>query len=162
MNLRLSPKHLLLFLPLLLGLAVTSCDENNCQDEICTPCPSSRFVIQYQDSTGSCISPSSPAGVVYAMMQGNTSDTLYTYNFNDSCTVGFIIEEGMMYSVKAGTNIDHMVMLHSFTYQEPIWVTECCPCYPVDSLSVHVDGNHENLVFPAESYENDPYIITVN
>ena len=162
MKLRLSPKHLLFFLPLLLGIAVTSCDNNNCQEEVCAPCPSSRFVIQYQDSTGACLSSSTPTGMVYAFHHGNMMDTLYTYSFNDSCTASFIIEENMMYQVMTGTNYSHEVMIHGFSFQEPIWVTECCPCYPVDSLTVHVDGSHQTLAFPAESYENDPYIITVN
>ena len=163
MKLRFSPKHLLFFLPLLLGLAVTGCETNNCQEVICAPCPSSRFVIQYVDSTGQCISPSTPDGMIYAFMQGNTSDTLYSYSFNDSCTASFIIEKNMMYHVKAGTDIDHTVRIDGFTFQEPIWATECCACYPVDSLSVNTDGvTDETIVFPASSYENDPYTYTVN
>ena len=161
MKRRLLSKTLLFCLPLALIFLATSCDELNCQEEICAPCPSSRFTVQYQDAAGNCLSDLNPAGMVYAMETGST-DTLYSYSFTDSCSVGFIIEAGLEYHVTGGGVINDVIQIGEFDFQEPVWVTECCACYPVNALSVTRNGDPIDVTFPAESYVNDTYVITVN
>lgn len=154
-------KTLLFFLPLALIVFATGCDNLKCQEEICAPCPSSRFTVQYQDTAGNCLADLNPAGQVYAIETSST-DTLYAYSFTDSCSVGFIIEEGMEYHVTGGGMINDVFQIGTFDFQEPVWVTECCACYPVNALSITRNGNPVDVTFPAESYVNDTYVITVN
>jgi hypothetical protein len=147
-----------LCLLLLIGLA--SCKQDPCEEEICAPCPSSRFVIAYQDSTGACPASFHANARVFAI---NTSslDTVYSYNFSDSCQVGFLVQEDLMYHVVSGS-WKETVFITDYTYQEPLSVTECCLCYPVASVTVNVDGDTATVNFPAGSYENEPYIRHLN
>ncbi|MEM1000125.1 MAG: hypothetical protein AAGN35_23925 [Bacteroidota bacterium] len=147
---------------LLLLFALGSCEEDPCEEAICAPCPSSRFVVQYQDSTGACPAAFDGDAIVYAIRQ-STQDTAYTYNFSDSCEVGFLVQEDLVYNVVAPNyGFSDMVQITDFTYQDPINVTECCLCYPIASVSVMFGVDTATVSFPAGEYENVPFVRNLN
>lgn len=144
-------------------LALTGCEKDPCKDAICAPCPSSRFVISYQDSTGACPTAFSNGARVYAISADNPTDTAYVYNFSDACKVGFLVDENMVYHVR-GTNptVHDVLAISEYTYQEPVKVTECCLCYPVGTIHAVLNGDSISTDYPAGLYENEAYVRRLN
>jgi hypothetical protein len=145
---------------LVLLVSLASCNKDVCEDAVCAPCPSSRFVIEYQDSTGACPAAFHSNARIYAI-NTTTLDTAYAYNFSDSCQAGFLVQEELMYHIVSGS-WKETIFITDFTYQEPLEVTECCLCYPVATVTVNVDGDTTTVDFPAGSYENTPMIRNLN
>lgn len=146
---------------LFLALAVGACKKDPCKDEICLPCPSSRIVFQYEDSLGQCVPSFHAAARVYAL-HSRTADTLYSYNFSDSCQVGFLIADSVVYHlVSTAHGVDDVIELEEWEYQEPVEVTECCLCYPVQHVHGKLNGQSLEISYPAGSYENAPFIRTL-
>jgi len=143
-----------------LSLALTSCEEDPCEDAVCASCPSSRVLVEYQDSTGACPPAFSAAGMVYGI-DLLTMDTALRYNFSDSCMAGLILRENYRYVVRSGTYSDVFDVL-GFTYQEPLEVTECCLCYPVANVDLSINGDSTRIDFPTGEYQNTPYVISIN
>lgn len=149
-----------LLVALFLTVTVTSCEEDPCEDAICGACPSSRLMIQYQDSTGMC----PPDFHTNAMVSGvnlATSETLPTYNFGDSCATGLLIRENYEYTITSGTYQD-VIEVIDFSFQDPVEVTECCLCYPVSTLKIAINGDTSDVDFPAGQYDNNPLVIDIN
>ncbi|MEM7038086.1 MAG: hypothetical protein AAF570_13970, partial [Bacteroidota bacterium] len=71
-----------LFVAIATLLTFSACEPDPCEDAICAPCPSSRFVMQYEDSVGACLPAFHASAIVYAI--DSLGDTLYNYNFSDS------------------------------------------------------------------------------
>lgn len=147
-------------LGLLMLLFMSSCETDPCEDAICSACPSSRLLIQYQDSTGMC-PPSFHTNATVTGIDLLTQDTALNYNFSDSCLAGLLIRENYRYIIRSGAYTD-VVDILGFTYQDPVSVTECCLCYPVASLSVTIDGDSSTIDFPASQYDNTPLVISIN
>lgn len=144
-------------------LLLSGCKTDECKDAICAPCPSSRLVMEYQDSLGRCLPGFHSSAKVYAIHAENPTDTAYTYNFSDSCHVGFLVDENMVYHVKGSNPTTHDVIYFlGYEYQEPVNVTECCLCYPVLSVNALINSDSVTIDFPAGSYENAPYIRHLN
>jgi hypothetical protein len=137
---------------------VSACKKDPCETTICQPCPSSKVVFQYQDSSGRCASNLDVAARVYAL-QSRTLDTLYSYSFTDTCRVSFLIADSVVYHVRS-TNpaIFDVVKLESIEYQEPVTVTECCLCYPADHVHGKLNNSTLAVDFPAGAYENTPFV----
>jgi hypothetical protein len=150
-----------LFALFLLGLLVSACKKDPCETEICLPCPSSRIVMEYVDSTGNCLPSFHASARVYAL-HSRTADTLYTYTFSDSCKVGFLVADSVEYHlVSALHGVNDVITLDTWEYQEPINVTECCLCYPVDHMHGKLNGQSLEIEFPVGQYENTPFIRTI-
>jgi hypothetical protein len=146
---------------LLVTVFISACKKDPCEDEICLPCPSSRIVLQYQDSTGNCIPSFHAQARVYALHSA-TLDTLYSYGFSDSCQVGFLVADSVVYHlVSTAHGVDDVITLDEWEYQEPITVTECCLCYPVEHMHGKINGQALEIEFPAGEYENAPFIRTI-
>ena len=162
MRTKLSVFNLMLLASLFMVLGLSACKKDPCVTEVCLPCPSSRFVMEYQDSTGNCVPSFHASARVYAI--NNTSlDTAYTYNFSDSCQVGFIVDETMTYHVYGGNPVQHdVIVFEEIEYQEPINITECCLCYPVGHVHGMLNGQEFNQTFKAGGYENEPFIRTID
>ena len=150
-----------LFAILLLGGTLfTACDDTDCSEVICTPCPSTRLFLRYEDSTG-CYMPANPAGWVTAL-DATTGDTLYQYAWQDSCEVSFIVDRDVEYVVTGGT-VDEHIHFEDFTWQEPVFEgNECCPCYPIEEIHVDIGSDHLDVDFPEGSFTNEPIVRTVN
>lgn len=142
-------------------LLFSSCRKNDCEDVICAPCPSSRLVIQYQDSTGMCDVNFDASAKIYAISLANSQDTAYAYDFSDSCKAGFLVQDDVEYHLVA-SNYAEVIRIERFTFQEPDIVTECCYCYPVDSVWLSIDGNTEAVVFPTGAYQNEALVRSIN
>ncbi|MFN8394238.1 MAG: hypothetical protein U0176_06125 [Bacteroidia bacterium] len=153
-------KAILVAMSLLL-VFVSSCKKDPCEDEICQPCPSSRVVFQYQDSSGGCIPSFHSSARVYAL-HSRTADTLYSYSFSDSCTVGFLVTDSTVYHlVSTAHGVNDVISFDEKEYQDPIEVTECCLCYPVSHIHGKLNGQTLHVEFPAGQYENTPFIRTL-
>lgn len=153
---------LLIALPLAFSFlfVLSSCEDDPCEDAICASCPSSRVIVQYQDSTGACPAAFSAAGMVYGIDR-LTNDTTLRYNFSDSCTVGMLLRENYRYVVRSGSYTDVFDIM-AFDFQEPISVTECCLCYPAASADVSINGDSTRIAFPTGEYDNAPFVISLN
>ncbi len=150
-----------LFACLLMVLIASACKKDPCETEICQPCPSSRLVFQYKDSAGQCLPSFHATARVYAI-HSRTNDTLYTYNFSDSCTVGFLIADSVVYHLKSSSPVVHdIIRLDTWEYQDPLNVTECCLCYPVSHLHGKLNGQDLNVEFPVGAYVNTPFVRTL-
>lgn len=153
-----------LFLKLVLALVVVfsiaSCEEDPCEDAICGACPSSRLMLEYQDSLGACV-PSFHSDAVIKGIDQLTGDTTLTYNFSDSCTAGLLVRENYRYIITSGSWQDEVDIV-SFERQDPINVTECCLCYPVSTLNVAINGDTSAVDFPTGQYDNTPLVIQIN
>ena len=156
------PNKLLLVLSFFFALLVigTGCKKTECEDEICEPCPSSRLIFQYQDSTGGCDSVFSMNARVHAF-EGGATDTAYSYNFSDYCKAAFLVREGYTYHVVSGTTRD-TVVINGNTYQDPISVTECCLCYPAKTVDIVLNGDSMTVDFPTGAYDSNPKTRTIN
>ena len=141
-------------------VSLSSCKPDPCEDQICAPCPSSRFVMVYQDSTGACLPDFHSNAIVYAI-DASTMDTAYNYNFSDSCEVGFLVQEDLVYHVVSGA-VSDVIQFTGFDYQDPISVTECCLCYPINTVAIQVNGLTDSVTFNAGEYQNTPYIRRLN
>lgn len=141
-------------------LGLSSCEKDPCEDAICAACPSSRLVIQYQDSLGDC-PPAFHANAWITGIDLVENDTTLRYNFSDSCQAGFLIRENYRYIVSSGSYRD-VIDIVDFDYQEPIEVTECCLCYPVEHVDLSINGDSVHVEFPAGKYENEAYTIMIN
>lgn len=141
-------------------MSFSSCEPDPCEDAICAPCPSSRFVMMYQDSTGACPADFHSNAVVYAI-DATTLDTAYTYNFSDSCQVGFLVQEDLVYHLVSDNFLD-VIEFSSHTFQDPVMVTECCLCYPINTVDIGINGQVETVTFEAGEYENTPYVRSLN
>ena len=84
---------------LLMVMLVSACKKDPCETAICQPCPSSRIVFQYQDSTGQCFHSLHTTARIYAL-HSRTLDTLYAYTFSDSCHVSFLIADSVVYHLE--------------------------------------------------------------
>jgi hypothetical protein len=147
---------------LCLLLVVTSCKKDPCETEICLPCPSSRLVFQYVDSTGNCLPAFHASARVYAI-SNKTSDTLYTYTFSDSCQVGFIVADSVTYHLVGSSPAVHdIIAIDSIAYQDPISVTECCLCYPAKYIKGTLNGVPLDVAFKLGDYVNEPYVRDLN
>lgn len=147
-------------LALMLLFVMASCEEDPCEDAVCAACPSSRVLIQYEDSTGMC--PAAfHAGATIQGIDMTSWDTTLNYNFSDSCQAGLLVRENYRYIVRSGGYMD-MIDILSFTYQDPISVTECCLCYPAASVTLSIDGDTTVIDYPAGQYDNTPYTIAIN
>jgi hypothetical protein len=145
------------------ALSLTSCEEDNCKDAICAPCPSSRFVMAYQDSTGACPAAFAASAKVYAISADNPTDTAYVYNFNDGCKVGFLVDENMVYHVRGTSPVVHDVLyISEYEYQAPLNITDCCLCYPVGHVHAVLNGDSISTDYPVGSYENEGYARRLN
>lgn len=147
---------------LFVALVFAACKQDPCEDVICAPCPSSRLVIEYQDSVGNCPATFDANARIYALREnGATFDTLYSYDFSDSCRAGFLVQEDVEYHLMA-PGYSEIIKVDSYQYQNPVEVTECCLCYPVDSVMLNINGNTQIVTFPEGSYENTPLIHVIN
>lgn len=145
----------------LLLLLVSACKKDPCETEICLPCPSSRIVMQYVDSSGSCLPTFHSSARVYAL-HSRTADTLYSYTFSDSCQVGFLVADSVEYHlISTAHGVNDVITLDNWEYQEPINVTECCLCYPVSHIHGKLNGQALEIEFPVGQYENTPFIRTI-
>lgn len=149
-----------LVLALVLVVSITSCEEDPCEDAICGACPSSRLLLEYQDSTGACV-PTFHSNAVIKGIDMLTGDTTLTYNFSDSCMAGLLVRENYQYVISSGAYQD-VVDIVSFERQDPISVTECCLCYPVSTLNVAINGDTSVVDFPTGQYDNTPQVIRIN
>lgn len=140
--------------------AWSGCHHNDCEDVICTPCPSSRLIIQYQDSTGRCDADFHAGTWIYALNREDHSDTLYRYNFSDSCQAAFLLQEDAFFKVVSPVHED-FIQVESYTYQEPLEITECCLCYPVATAEVNINGDVQTVTFTTGEYTNPAMVITV-
>jgi hypothetical protein len=155
---RTSKTLIAFFMVGLMSIAMVGCDRNECKDVVCSPCPSSRFVMEYQDSLGNCIPAFNASARVFAISASNPLDTAYSYSFSDSCKAGFLIDEAMVYHVVGGVNTRDVISFLDVKYQDPVEVTTCCLCYPVSTLSLSLNGDTIQVSMPAGSYENNPYV----
>lgn len=150
-----------IFALLLLMIMASSCKKDPCETEICQPCPSSRIVMKYVDSLGNCVPSFHASARVYAL-HSTSLDTLYTYTFSDSCQVGFLVADSVVYHlVSTAHGVDDVIMLDSWEYQDPISVTECCLCYPVDHVHGKLNAQDLEIAFPTGEYENTPFVRTL-
>jgi hypothetical protein len=145
---------------LVLVVTVASCEEDPCEDAICGACPSSRLILEYQDSTGACV-PSFHSNAVVKGIDMLTGDTTLTYNLSDSCVAGLLVRENYQYVISSGTYRD-VIDIVSFNRQDPVEVTECCLCYPVSSLEYARNGDTAVVDYPTGQYDNDPVIVPLN
>jgi hypothetical protein len=144
-------------------LALSGCEKDPCKEAVCAPCPSSRFVISYQDSVGACPTAFAASARVYAISADNPTDTAYVYNFSDGCNVGFLVDENLVYHVRATNPTLHDVLyISEYDYQEPVKVTDCCLCYPVGSIHAVLNGDSITTTYPTGLYENDAYVRVLN
>jgi hypothetical protein len=119
--------------------------------------------MEYQDSLGNCLPGFHASARVYAIAAENPADTAYSYSFSDSCEAGFLIDEEMVYHVVASSPATHdVISVVGYDYQDPISVTECCLCYPVNTVDLLVNGDSVTVTLPTGSYESTPYIRTLN
>lgn len=153
----------LTFFSIVTLLNLSSCRPDECEDEICAPCPSSRLIMTYLDSTGACIPEFHSSAVVHAIRKTAPFDTAYSYNFSDSCRVGFLIQDDVDYHL-VGNNpaITDIIEIESFDFQEPLAVTNCCLCYPVQTANILLNGQPISVAFVTGEYENVPQVRTVN
>lgn len=143
-----------------LTLGFSSCEEDPCEDAICAACPSSRLLVQYEDSTGAC--PAAfHANAIVKGIDRISNDTTLSYTFSDSCSAGFLIRENYRYVVTSAGYRD-VIDITGFEYQEPIEVTECCLCYPVAWVDLSYNGDSVRVDFPTGSYENEAYVTRIN
>ena len=149
---------------LLAGIFVLSgCEKDVCKDAVCAPCPSSRFVMSYQDSVGACPTAFAASARVYAISASNPTDTAYVYNFSDACKVGFLVDENMVYHVDATNPVLHDILyISEYEYQEPVKVTDCCLCYPVGHVHAVLNGDSITAEYPVGLYENEGYVRLIN
>ena len=162
MRTKLSVVSLSLITCLLMVVGLSSCKKDPCVTEVCLPCPSSRFVMAYQDTTGNCV-PSFHASAWVHAIDNETSDTLYTYNFSDSCEVGFIVDVAVTYHVIGGNPVQHdVITFEEIEYQEPINITECCLCYPVDHIHGMLNAQELSVSFKPGDYVNEPFVRTID
>ncbi len=147
-------------LAFVLVISITGCEDDPCEDAICGACPSSRLILNYQDSLGAC-PPTFHSNAIIKGIDKLTGDTTLSYNFSDSCTAGLLVREDYMYTITSGTFRDTFDIV-SFSRQEPISVTECCLCYPVNSLTYARNGDTAVVDFPTGQYDNDPLIVPIN
>jgi hypothetical protein len=144
-------------------LALSGCEEDVCKEAVCAPCPSSRFVMSYQDSLGQCPPAFAASARVYAISASNPTDTAYSYSFSDACKVGFLVDEDMVYHVRGTSPVVHDILyISEFEYQEPVAVTECCLCYPVGKVMGVLNGDSIQADYPAGRYENEGFIRPLN
>ena len=157
-----NPVYLFLNLAVAFVLVVSfaGCEDDPCEDAICGACPSSRLMLEYQDSTGACV-PTFHSDAVIKGIDKLTGDTTLSYNFSDSCTAGLLVRENYQYLITSGTYAD-TVDIVDFSRQDPISVTECCLCYPVNSLQVAINGDTSQVDFPTGQYDNAPVVIRIN
>jgi hypothetical protein len=142
----------------LVAASVSSCAEDPCETEICQPCPSSRIVMSYQDSAGRCF-PAFGASTRVHALHSRTNDTLYSYGYNDSCRVTFLVTDSVIYHiVNARYGISDVLQLEGSEYQEPVNVTDCCLCYPLEYVRTKLNAQDVLVEFPVGTYENIPYV----
>ncbi len=152
----------LIALPLAFALlfGLSACEEDPCEDAICAACPSSRVIIQYQDSTGACPADFSAAGnVVGFNLNTNVADL--NYAFSDSCTASLLLRENYRYTVSSGTYSDEIEII-GFDFQEPVMVTECCLCYPASWVDLRINGDSTRVTYPDGEYDNQALVISIN
>lgn len=149
-----------LFFVFVLLMGLSACEPDPCEDAICAPCPSSRFVMMYQDSTGACPPSFHSNARVYAI-DATTMDTAYNYNFSDSCEVGFLVQEDLEYHIISDSTRD-VIQFGAYDFQEPVEVGECCLCYPINTVEISVNGARETVTFNAGKYENTPFVRSLN
>lgn len=139
---------------------LVSCKPDECEDVICPPCPSSRFVVEYQDSLGNCVTSLQSNARIYGLRGG---DTVYNYGFTDSCLAGFLVQENLEYHVVA-TNpaLMDVIVIDSFGFQPGVENTTCCLCYPVSTIKASINSDQATINFPDSMYENTPYVRVIN
>ena len=147
-------------LAFVLVISLASCEEDPCEDAICGACPSSRLLLEYQDSTGACI-PTFHSDAVVQGIDATTGDTTLSYNFSDSCTAGLLVRENYRYVISSGA-WQQIVDIVDFSQQDPVNVTECCLCYPVSTLTIAVDGDTSVVDYPTGQYDNVPVVFQIN
>lgn len=144
-------------------LVASSCKKDECEDIICQPCPSSRLVINYQDSTGACPAAFDASARIHAISLTDLSDTIYSYDFSDSCKATFLVQENVEYHLVATSPAySEVIRVEEFSYQMPDTVSECCFCYPVSQVTLNIGGDTTLVDFPVGAYENDPVIRVIN
>jgi hypothetical protein len=150
-----------LFACLFVVLIASACKKDPCETAICQPCPSSRMVFEYQDSLGNCVPSFHATARVYAL-HSRTADTLYSYNFSDSCHVSFLIADSVVYHlVSTSPAVHDVITLDTWEYQDPLEVTECCLCYPVAHIHGMLNSQALEIEFPTGEYENVAFIRTL-
>lgn len=145
---------------LFMVIGFSACKKDPCVTEVCLPCPSSRFVMSYVDTTGNCVPSFHAAARIYAI-DNETLDTLYNYGFSDSCQVGFIVDDAVTYHLRSGATHD-VIKFEEIEFQEPINVTECCLCYPVAHVHGKLNATTFNTEFKTGDYVNEPFVRTIN
>jgi hypothetical protein len=153
--------RLLAVTALLFTVLVGAKCKDDCKDIICEPCPSSKLVVRYEDSTGACPASFHAGAWVIGVNPNNNLDTIYKYNLSDSCTAAFLIQENIEYHVVSGSWAD-TVLLGDFDFQPGVPVTECCLCYPLEHVNVWFNGDSSHVEFPEGAYENAPVVRTIN
>jgi hypothetical protein len=142
----------------LVATSLSSCKSDQCETEICQPCPSSRIVMSYQDSAGRCLPAFKVSARVHAL-HSRTNDTLYSYGFQDSCRVAFLVTDSVRYHiVSAEYGVSDVLQFAESEYQEPVTVTECCLCYPLEYVHTILNAQAVLFEFPVGAYENVPYV----
>ena len=142
---------------LVMSSLLVGCKEE-CEDVVCSPCPSSRLVIEYRDSTtGACVPAFHSSAMVYAFDVDNPNDTVRRYNLADSCVARFIVQEDLFYHL-VGAGVRDTIVVDSFSYQEPVEVQECCLCYPIEHADIKINGVHQHVEWGAGNYDNTAII----
>jgi hypothetical protein len=148
----------LLWFGLSLSGLLVGCKEE-CEDVICAPCPSSRLVLEYQDSAGACLPGFHATAMVYAFDKDSPGDTVRSYNLADSCVARFIVQEDLFYHL-VGAGVRDTIVIDSFSYQEPVEVTTCCLCYPVEHADIKINGVSKHVEWEVGKYDNTAVIRT--
>lgn len=73
----------------------------------------------------------------------------------------FLIEEDLVYVVESGSWHD-TIRVDSFEYQEPVEVTSCCFCYPVEHADISINDTTIHVEFPIGEYDNVPHVRKIN
>jgi hypothetical protein len=138
--------------------------KDNCEDVICAPCPSSRLMVQYVDSTGNCDAAFYSNAMVYGFNPDNMSDTLFSWALSaDSCVAPFLIQEDVIYHLVSWTPaFRDTIQISDWEYQPGVEVTECCLCYPVEHADVWFNGDSTHVEWPEGEYENVPVVRPIN
>lgn len=147
---------------LFISLTAVKC-KDDCEDVVCAPCPSSRFLVKYVDNAGNC-DPSFYANAKIIGLNVNSGDTVYTYGLSsDSCVAGFLVQEDLVYHVVCSAPaFRDTVLIRDWEFQAGVEVKECCMCYPVEHADVWLGGDSTHVEWGDSSYENDPVIRPIN
>lgn len=143
-------------------LAGVKC-KDDCENIVCAPCPTSRFLVNYVDNLGNC-DPAFYANAKVIGLNSTTGDTIYSYGLSsDSCVAAFLIQENVTYHLVSWTPaFRDTISILDWEFQPGVEATECCLCYPVEHADIMIGGDSTHVEWPDSSYENVPITRTIN